>query len=219
MLIKILKNSFGKEISFDNLEDAKSFYLAPFEELENLSEDELEGKNEIANAENLDELAEALNKNSDNLDNGSTWTVETIGSNIKYEIKKRSIEVLYRNRKDIMEGVTLSCNDGDDELIEVFDEFSLNEAKAKLREFKTDIRKLSGSAGTYYLVEEYYIEINEYDEDDEFIVGGDIVEFSKINIKLIEKPSYEVLGEFDNMEEAENAKNEYDGDYEVFLSF
>ena len=219
MIIKILKNSFDKEISFDNLEEAKSFYLSPFEELENLSEDELERKNEITNAENLDELAEALNKNSDNLDNGSTWTVETIGSNIKYEIKKRSIEVLYRNRKDIMEGVTSSCDDGDDELIEVFDEFSLNEAKAKLREFKTDIRKLSGNAGTYYLVEEYYIEENEYDEDDEWVTGGDIVEFSKINIELVEKPSYEVLGKFDNMEEAENAEDEYDGDHEVYLSF
>jgi hypothetical protein len=37
---------------------------------------------------------------------------------------------------------------------------------------------LSGSAGTYYLVTEYCVEENEYDEDGEWVSGGDVLEFS-----------------------------------------
>lgn len=231
MIIKLLKNDVHKEEKFENVEEAKAYYLIPEEQIKELIDDytgndfeynkkmTLQREQDIKDAKDLEELANVLNDYTDNFGDGSTWSVEVIGSNVKYELRKKSVEILYKDRNDIVEGVTSAFDECDSELITTFGEFDLNEAKNKLSEYKTNIRELSGNAGTYYLVEEYYIEENEYDEDDEWVTGGDIVEFSKINIELVEKPSYEVLGKFDNMEEAENAYNEYDGDYEVYLSF
>lgn len=231
MIIKLLKNDVHKEEKFENVEEAKAYYLIPEEQIKELIDDytgndfeynkkmTLQREQDIKDAKDLEELANVLNDYTDNFGDGSTWSVEVIGSNVKYELRKKSVEILYKDRNDIVEGVTSTFDECDSELITTFGEFDLNEAKNKLSEYKTNIRELSGNAGTYYLVEEYYIEENEYDEDDEWVTGGDIVEFSKINIELVEKPSYEVLGKFDNIEEAENAYNEYDGNYEIFLSF
>lgn len=87
----------------------------------------------------------------------------------------------------------------------------MDEAKKELSKLKTRITELSGPTEIYYLIEEYYIE-----EDTE---NGDIVEFSKIQIEVIEKPSYNTLGSYDNFKDAEDALNEYDGFGEVYLSF
>lgn len=95
----------------------------------------------------------------------------------------------------------------------------MEDAKNELLNYKSNIRELSGNYGKYYLVEEYYIEENIYDEDGELLEGEGIWEFSKINIELVEKPSYNTLAIFDNMEAAENACNNYQGDNDVYLSF
>lgn len=95
----------------------------------------------------------------------------------------------------------------------------MEEAKEELQKYKSSIRELSGGAGKYYLVEEYYVEENDYDEDGEWVNGGNALAFSKITIELVEKPEYNTLATFDNMEDAEIALNEYDGDAEVYLSF
>mgnify|MGYP000979381026 CR=1 FL=1 len=78
--MKILKNSFDKDISFDNLDKAKNYYLKSAEQLEELDndEDEIERNKEIESAENLEELADVLNKYTDLLDNGSHWSVHII---------------------------------------------------------------------------------------------------------------------------------------------
>lgn len=78
--MKILKNSFDKDINFDNLEEAKKYYLKSAEQLEELDndEDEIERNKEIESAENLEELADVLNKYTDLLDNGSHWSVHII---------------------------------------------------------------------------------------------------------------------------------------------
>lgn len=135
----------------------------------------------------------------------------------KFEIRKNSIEVSWKNRKEIKEGVTLTADDQYPEVVVSFD--TLEEAKVELQKYKSSIRELSGGAGKYYLVEEYYIEENSYDEDGDWVEGGDVWEFSKIIIELVEKPSYETLATFDNMEDAEEASSNYDGDNEVYLSF
>lgn len=135
----------------------------------------------------------------------------------KIELRKASIEIPYRDRKEIKEGVTLLNDDQLSELIESFNEE--DKAKKRLNEYKTSISELSG-AGTYYLVEEYYLEENEYDEDGEWVSGGEISDYSKIYISLVETPSYKTLETYDNMADAVDAMNQYDeDDSEVYLSF
>ena len=135
----------------------------------------------------------------------------------KFEIKKSRVEVSRKNRKSIAEGIVFNSADQEPEIVRSYD--SLEEAKKDLQNYKTKISELSGSAGTYYLVEEHYIEDNTYDEDGELIESGDVLEFSKIIIQLVELPSCKVLSIFDNMKDADDAFNNYDGDFEVFISF
>lgn len=135
----------------------------------------------------------------------------------KFEIRRNSIEVAWKNRKEIKEGITLTADDQYPEIVVSFD--TLDEAKVELQKYKSSIRELSGGAGKYYLVEEYYIEENSYDEDGDWTEGGDVWEYSKITIELVEKPSYETLATFDNMKDAEEVYDDYDGENEVYLSF
>ena len=135
----------------------------------------------------------------------------------KFELRKNSIEVSWKNRKTIKEGITTTQDDQYPEIVKSFD--NLEDAKNELQKYKSNIRELSGGVGKYYLIEEYYIEENTYDKDGEWLEGGDIWEFSKIIIELVEKPSYDTLATFDNMEEAEEAYNDYEGENEVYLSF
>lgn len=128
---------------------------------------------------------------------------------MNYLLKKNHIEIKSRDRKQIREGVSFSQNNIDSDVVKKFTD--LDEAKKELSKLKTRITELSGPTEIYYLIEEYYIE-----EDTE---NGDIVEFSKIQIEVIEKPSYNTLGSYDNFKDAEDALNEYDGFGEVYLSF
>lgn len=99
----------------------------------------------------------------------------------------------------------------------------MKEATDFLRDFTSSICE----HGKYYLIEEYYIQENDYkyDEDlEEWSLcdgSGNIWEFSKMVIKLVEEPSYEVVGVFDNMKEAKKAKEDYifSEGKECFLSF
>ena len=135
----------------------------------------------------------------------------------KFELKANTIEVKYSIRDEIKEGITTTEDDRDDKVIASFD--NLEDAKAELSKYDSSIRELSGGAGKYYEVREYYIEENIYDDDGEWIDGGDIWDFSKFKIELVEKPSYNVIATFDNMKAAEAAYNNYNGDEEVYLSF
>lgn len=136
----------------------------------------------------------------------------------KFEVRLSSIEISYKNRKAIKSGVTLEADDQEPEIIKSFD--TLEEAQKELKKRKSSITRLSNHGMTYYLVEEYYIEENYYDEDGEWVEGGgDVWELSKFNIELVQKPSYNTLATFDNMEDAERACSDYDGDGEVYLSF
>ncbi|MBD5543745.1 MAG: hypothetical protein HDR01_05775 [Lachnospiraceae bacterium] len=136
---------------------------------------------------------------------------------MKYEIRKNTREISYKKRAEIKEGCTLEQDNQEPEIIKSFD--NKGEALSELKQYKSDICKLSGGAGTYYAVTEYYVEENEYDEDGEWVSGGDVWEFSKMQIELVEKPSYETLGVYSDMESAESALNDYDGENEVYLSF
>ena len=83
-VMKLLKNRYDNEIAFENLEEAKHYYLPkeekPCEESEFLGQDfssyckEFNRyKEEISNAETLEELAEILTRYTDNFVNGSEF--------------------------------------------------------------------------------------------------------------------------------------------------
>jgi hypothetical protein len=94
----------------------------------------------------------------------------------KFEIVESHREISYRSRKEIKPGCTLLQDDCSSSVLKSFQ--NKDEALAELKNYETEIRELSGSAGTYYLVTEYCVEENEYDEDGEWVSGGDVLEFS-----------------------------------------
>lgn len=134
----------------------------------------------------------------------------------KYVLKKDSIEVKYKDRKEIAPGVVLSSDNQEPETIKLFN--NKEDALKELQKYKSSIAKHTYN-GTIYVVEEYYVEENTYDEDGEWLEGGDVWEFSQMEIELVEKPSFDTLAVFDNMKDAEKAEDDYEGDGEVYLSF
>lgn len=84
--MKELRNSFDKEVAFESLEEAKKYYLPkenkPCEIEDYLGEDYKKFcddyeiyKQEITEAQTLEELAEVLTKWTDIFDNGSVFFV------------------------------------------------------------------------------------------------------------------------------------------------
>lgn len=137
---------------------------------------------------------------------------------IKYDLVKRTAEINRQNRKEIKEGCT--ALDPDPEYIKTFDD--LEEAKKELAKRKTSVSKFENHNMTFYSVEEYVIEENEFefDEDEnEFVQTGfiDTLETTSMEIEVVEKPSYETIGVYSSLEEAEEAANEYDGDGEPYI--
>jgi hypothetical protein len=98
----------------------------------------------------------------------------------KFELFKNDIEINWRDKDKIVEGCTMEQGDCDPELIKSFD--NKDEALKELKNYKTDIRELSGNLGKYYEITEYYIQENTYDEDGDFVEGGDVWEFSQMPI-------------------------------------
>ncbi len=137
---------------------------------------------------------------------------------IKYDLVKRTAEFNRKNRKEIKQGCT--ALDPDPEYIKTFDD--LEEAKKELAKRKTSVSKFENHNMTFYSVEEYVIEENEFefDEDEnEFVQASfiDTLETTSMEIEVVEKPSYETIGVFSSLEEAEEATNEYDGDGESYI--
>ena len=137
---------------------------------------------------------------------------------IKYDLVKRTAEFNRKNRKEIKQGCT--ALDPDPEYIKTFDD--LEEAKKELAKRKTSVSKFENHNMTFYSVEEYVIEEIEFefDEDEnEFVQASfiDTLETTSMEIEVVEKPSYETIGVFSSLEEAEEATNEYDGDGESYI--
>lgn len=136
----------------------------------------------------------------------------------KYDLVKRTAEFNRRDRREIKQGCT--ALDPDPEYIKTFDD--LEEAKKELAKRKTSVSKFENHNMTFYSVEEYVIEENEFefDEDEnEFVQTGfiDTLETTPMKIEVVETPSYEILGVYSSMEEAEEAANEYDGESYIML--
>jgi hypothetical protein len=136
----------------------------------------------------------------------------------KYDLVKRTAEFNYKNRKNIEEGCT--ALDPSPEYIKTFDD--LEEAKKELAKRKTSVSKFENHNMTFYSVEEYVIEENEfeYDEDEKKLVQTgfiDTLETTPMKIEVVETPSYETLGVYSSMEEAEEAANKGDGETYIMI--
>ena len=75
---------------------------------------------------------------------------------------------------------------------------------------------------TFYSVEEYVIEENEFefDEDENEFVQTDFIdtlETTSMKIEVVETPSYETIGVYSSLEEAEKAANNYEGEGEAYI--
>lgn len=103
----------------------------------------------------------------------------------KYELIERTAEI--RDKNEIKQGCTVDIPAAmmakgrsyseDPEVLESYD--SLEEAKKALASFESNIRELLDDIGRrYYLVREYMVEENEYDEDGDWCGGGDDWAFS-----------------------------------------
>ena len=132
-------------------------------------------------------------------------------------IQKRYAVFDYKKRFEIKEGCAVDLrNDEPERILETED---LDFAKTMINGMNTSVYCPSGK--TYY-VEEYALEIWEKDEDGELEFTGDTECFSKMEIKLVKKPGYDLYGTYDNLEEAEKAKKEYeanDGECDLFFVF
>lgn len=136
----------------------------------------------------------------------------------KYDLVKRTAKFNYKNRKNIEEGCT--ALDLSPEYIKTFD--SLAEAKKELAKHKTTISKFESSGMTCYEVKEYVIEENEfeYDEDEKKLVQTgfiDTLETTPMKIEVVETPSYETIGVYSSLEEAEDAANKGDGETYIMI--
>lgn len=123
----------------------------------------------------------------------------------KYELKWDSVAVNYSDRYKIKAGVTLDLGiDSAPELIYSFD--SKDNALKMLKKYKTKFC----SRPDGYLVEEYWVEMNEYDEDGELTsCWSEFIEFSEMVIEVYDRELAKVVAIFDNFEEAEKALNKY----------
>lgn len=134
----------------------------------------------------------------------------------KYEVKENTIEVNYKNRKSIKAGVSLESEN--QEPVTIVSCETLEEAQEELKKLKTDIKENHYNT-TFYTVTEYYIEENEYDEDGDWVTGGDIYDFSEMNIDVVECETRKHLGTFNSFEKALKFAETCDCEYGTDLVF
>lgn len=120
----------------------------------------------------------------------------------RFELRKSTIEISYKDRFEIKEGCTA---DQDYDVIQKFS--TKEEALEELKDYKTEVQQLSNHGKKYFYITEFYVECE-----------GDIWDYSKLEIELVEKPSYETIATFNSYEAAEKAYNEYAGENEVYIS-
>ena len=110
--------------------------------------------------------------------------VELMEKNIKFELRKGMVQVPYRERKRIEAGFTYTL-DEEPEIIKVFE--NKEEALSELKKFESEIYAFKGASGTVFELTEYYVEENEYDEDDCFVTCRGAWEFSELPQRELDK--------------------------------
>lgn len=95
----------------------------------------------------------------------------------KYEIRRNDCQV--RKESETEEGCTLQQRDQEPEIMKSYD--TLAEAKEALKKYKGSVEYIRDTV-SFFQVVEYYIEQNEYDEDGEWVSGGDVWDFAPRDI-------------------------------------
>lgn len=115
----------------------------------------------------------------------------------KYNIYKSTREIKERCISEIVQGCAFFCDGVSEELIKSCD--TLEEAKEILTKYNTDITAYDGC----YLITEYCILPEIYDEDGEIVESGDTVEITEMKIS-VEDEEWNVVKTFDNLKEADD---------------
>lgn len=127
---------------------------------------------------------------------------------IKYELKKSTNEIYYKDRYRIKSGCTLE--DSEPETIETF--LDKEVALEALKNYKSMIYQTSSAHVNFFEVTEYFVEENTYGEDDEWMESGGVWEFSKFEIFLRDDNTDEIIATFDSYEAADKAHNNTERD-------
>lgn len=126
---------------------------------------------------------------------------------VKFELVKESRNINRKDAKVIKPGcVCEHLGDHFDEVLKSFDNKS--DALEELKKYQSSITEY----GSLYEVEEFYVEENEYDDEepDEWISGGDIWEFSEMKIRIVDE-RLNTLATVNNMADALRIQDEYIG--------
>lgn len=115
----------------------------------------------------------------------------------KYNVYKAAREIKERDISKIVQGCTFFYDGVSEELIKSCD--TLEEAREALEKYKTDIT----AYGRCYLVTEYCILPEIYDEDGEIVESGDTEEITEMKIS-VEDEEWNVIKTFDNLKEADD---------------
>lgn len=92
---------------------------------------------------------------------------------------------------------------------------SLEKAEEELAKYETEISE----SGGLFSVTEYMIQENEYDDEDEWIDGGDVWSFSKMEIEIVDNETLELIGTAKSYEEAEKIAEDYEGETGAHMMF
>lgn len=203
---------------FKKLRKQRRISVAELSRLSGISKRTLEkyenGEREInkARAIAVYNIAKALNCSIEDLLDLEDKRKDMVVKMTKYVLFKLNNEISWKNRYDILPGCSIDLNGSQDpEKIEEFQ--TKEEALEALKKYSTSVGEGSG----FFSITEYYVSEIEYDDDGDFL-NEDILKYSKMNIEVIEKPSYNVLASFDSYKDAEDFKNSYDGENEVYIS-
>ena len=120
---------------------------------------------------------------------------------IKYEIIQNRAKFYSGIRYKIVSGCTLDSFEFEPAVIRSYD--TKAQALAEFDKLTARIEKMGIGIGTYYMVTEYYLQKNKYDNNGNWIDCLKIYKFSPINIKIIEINSSDIIGTFNNFADAE----------------
>lgn len=93
---------------------------------------------------------------------------------LKYELKKHTANLKDKGTETLYQGCAVDA-DQEPQVIALYD--NLDDALAELSKYSTYVKHYDSSflpyPWAYYEVEEYAVEVGEYDEDGEFLSGSD----------------------------------------------
>ena len=116
----------------------------------------------------------------------------------KFDAYERNAEIKYKNRNELREGCACDC----EEPQKVAEFKTLEDAQEWLNKQSIEICEFDSAIGTIFSIKEFFIQENEYDEDNEVVDYGYIWNISKMKIKVVDEDG-ELEKVCDNYEDVE----------------